>query len=238
MALATAELPTTWGLDEVSGGNAVLLGFAECSLHLLAPPGVRFKLDESDEERASWRHAVWRVEDDEELPIISIHSPDLVVNLRTSEVVDLLPIDHHDFVRGEMARQLCRAISFSKPLFGTCAHDEDAQIAGRTLSWVNRELADAFPAEGWFRQERPSVQMPNTIEEFLEHFSADQSDACEESVRAVGRPTSMCMNYSLIVPMSRKPSYAFLVIWILIDSLASNWLTHGAGLKHVQTPHR
>lgn len=232
MALKTTELPTTWGQDEVSGGNFVLLGFAEDSLHLVAPPGVRFKLDEPDEDRADWRYAVWRVEDGEEIPLVSIDAPDVVTGLRTSEVVDLLPIDHHDFVRAAMARQLCRAISFGKPSSGRCPDDKDAQIAGRTLTWVNQELADAFPAEGWFRQERPSVRMPSTIEEFLEHFSDDSSSIPKEPVRLVASPRFAHISGLGFWSHGWGGGQA-LALWMLVGSLASGWHTLALRLRGV-----
>jgi hypothetical protein len=218
-----AELPTTWGQDKVSGGNHVLLGFAEFSLHLVAPPGVRFKLDEPDEERTNWRHAVWRIEDNDELPVISIDTPDLVVGMRTSEVVDMLPLEQHDFVRAEMARQLCRAISFGRPSSGACPNDEDALVAGRTLSWVNRELADAFPSEAWFRQDRPTMHIPNTVDEFLDRVSNDQLSAEDKpprGARPVKQPRSLTLYF---VPAARTPSYAFVIVWVLIGSLTSHW---------------
>jgi hypothetical protein len=232
MALKTTELPTTWGQDELSGGNFVLLGFAEYSLHLVAPPGARFKLDESDEERADWRHAVWQVKSDEDTPVVSIDAPDVVVGLRTSEVVELLPIDYHDFIRAQMARQLCRAISFGKPISGGCPDDEAAQVAGRTLNWVNQELADAFPAEGWFRQERPSVQMPNTIEEFLERFSDGRSSTHEESPRFAARSTLLTLGSS-----RRSASvHAILIFGMMMGSLTHAWRTLAVRIE--RTPDR
>lgn len=161
------ELPQQWWTDEIDGDSWVLLGVSVGSLHVVVPPGVRCRPGEPDHERVLWRHAVWIAEDDEDPPAVCVDVPDSVACLQTSEVVEMLPRGHHDFVRQAMARQISRAVTFSLPINSSGADEHHARQAGRTLSWIADQLSNAFPSESWFKPKVPAMWIPNTIEEFL-----------------------------------------------------------------------
>lgn len=167
MAAFPLETPNAWAPEELSHGNRVLLAAQPGAVHLLAPPGVAMQSDEPTRSRAAWRYAIWEEDAEAGPPVIAIDEPSRVEDLSLSEVVDLLPLDRHDFVRCEMARQLCRAQTFGAPPAGGRPADRHAQLAGRTLSWAAAELAIAFPRETWFELEEPVVWIPETVEELL-----------------------------------------------------------------------
>jgi hypothetical protein len=193
MTAPTRESPI-WNREELGHGNFVLLAFVGHELHLLVPPGGRIGPDEHDEDRGGWRYAVWAQDPDLGPPLISIDSPDRVATLASSEVVDLLPAELHDFVRHELARQLCRAATFSKPPRGGRPIDHHAQLAGRTCAWVSAELSDAFPGERWFEPIEPLVRIPRTVDELLERMppaerrkgQADRRTRLEQAGELVG----------------------------------------------------
>lgn len=156
-----------WNREELSHGNFVLLGRGGAVVHVLAPPGARIQTDEQDRTRARWRHAVW--DEDFELgpPALSIDEPTSVDELTAAEVVELLPVKDHDFVRVELARQLCRAETFGSPRYGGRLSDRQALLAGRTRSWATAELEAAFPGESWFEIDEPEIWIPATADELL-----------------------------------------------------------------------
>lgn len=178
-------LPDAWSPRDVERRGDVLVGFSGVFLHVVAPPGVRLRFDEPDSEWVRWRHAEWEPRD-EEPPVIAVDIPDRVMLLSTWEVVAMLPVEHHDFVRRAMARQISRAIMFGGPLDGGYRAEEHAQKAGRTLSWVTAELSDAFPGEHWYTTPELSMSIPGTIDELLERLPMPQPSYAEADEQVVG----------------------------------------------------
>lgn len=167
----------------------MLVGCVHATVHLLAPPGARIQPDEPDRDRACWRYAVWEEDADIGPPMISIDRPDSVVDMGSAEVVDLLPNEMHDFVRVELARQFCRAVTFGKAPEGGRPLDRHALLAGRTLGWTSGELTRAFPDEHWFTLEAPVVRIPSTVDELLERIPAGD-DGQEPRPRRWGKIVS------------------------------------------------
>ncbi len=159
------DLPNTWWTDELDGESRVLLGRGFHLLHLVAPPGEGFGCVELDDERATWRWAIWF--DDDNPPAICLDLPCSVSYMGTREVVERLPHAHHDFVRLAMARQMSRAVTFGTPLPGRCPEECHARSAGQALAWLADELAEAFPHESWYRLDVESIEIPTTAEELL-----------------------------------------------------------------------
>lgn len=170
-----SELPETWRSDDLDGESRLLIGLCPHSLHVLAPPGVRCRRGERDEERVSWRHAIWP-SDEQDPPAVYVDSPHTVISMRTSEVVELLPAGNHDFVRLAMARHIALAVLFALPAVGCCAEERYARVAGRTHAWVVGQLSEAFPAEDWFRPDIETVSIPDTADELLRQLPAPPAE--------------------------------------------------------------
>lgn len=168
-----SELPKTWWADDLDGESRLLIGLCARSLHVVAPPGVRCRHGEPDEERVSWRHAIWW-SDEQDPPAVHVDSPHSVISMQTSEVVQLLPVGHHDFVRLAMARHISRAVLFALPAVGRCPEERYARVAGQTHAWVVNQLSQAFPTENWFRfmPVADGVPIPDTADELLRQLSA------------------------------------------------------------------
>ncbi|HEX9967429.1 MAG TPA: hypothetical protein VGB06_05745 [Solirubrobacterales bacterium] len=166
------ENSSIWVRAELRHGNNVLLRALGGSVQLLVPPGVHLHPDEPDGERFAWRYAIWREDFDLGPPALSIDEPDVVSDLPTADVVEMLPPHLHEFVKAEMARQISRAESFRKPPAGQCSFDRHAQLAGRTRAWATEELAEAFPEDHWFGPDFSQIRIPVTAEEFLARMPA------------------------------------------------------------------
>lgn len=161
------ELPVKWEERDFGAGNRGLFALGHETMHVLAPPGVAYRLEEPLQRVVQWRHAIWICE--EELPpVVSLDPPELVEELSTAGVIEMLPSSAHDFVRGAMARQLRLATLYGAPDELGCRDDKKAQRAGRARSWTVDELCAAFPEERWYRDEEVSVEIPGTVEELLE----------------------------------------------------------------------
>jgi hypothetical protein len=194
-------MPDSWRIVELDGGGHALIGFADESMHALAPPGVRIRLDEPDEDRVLWRHAVWRGERRGAPPLLTVDAPEEVCDLQTREVVEMLPDAQHDFVRRAMALQLTRAYTYICSPASTCFEETRARIGGRTCMWVTEQLVEAFPSESWFRPRIESVDIPDTAEELLRELLPPASrDTRRRSlliswVKKVGRTESMLRSW-------------------------------------------
>lgn len=160
-------MPNSWQTVELDGGGRVLIGFEDESMHVLAPPGVRIRLDESNDDRVLWRHAVWTGQRRGGPPVLTVDAPEEVRGLQTRDVVEMLPISYHDFVRSAMAMQLARAYTYIRPPANTCFEETRARIGGRTCTWITGQLVEAFPSESWFRLRIEAVDIPDTADEFL-----------------------------------------------------------------------
>lgn len=160
------ELPITWKERDFGGGNVGLFALGEETMHVIAPPGVSLRPDESDVRTVHWRHAFWSCEENL-LPVVSIDPPEAVAELTAAAVIQMLPPQDHEFVRAAMARQLRLAGLYGTPDEEGCRDDKQAQRAGRARSWAIAELCDAFPGEHWFRDEQVSIEVPATVEELL-----------------------------------------------------------------------
>lgn len=161
------ELPVEWEERDFGAGNRGLVAFGQSTMHLVAPPGVSYRLEESIQQTVLWRHAIWAY--DEECPaVFGIDPPTLSRELSTAAVVEMLPAPAHDFVRAAMARQLRLASLYSAPDEFGSRDDKEAQRAGRARSWTVTELLTAFPGERWYRDEDVAVDIPGTVEELLE----------------------------------------------------------------------
>ena len=105
-----------------------------------APAGVRAFEGESAEDLDCWRRAMWWNPDE-----VWSEPPDTMQRLTWTELVTLLPDEHHHWVR-LCAQERLRAIR----AFGVPADDEDPQPAYRRCSEQAAErllsaLRDAFP---------------------------------------------------------------------------------------------
>ena len=167
MSASIPDFPRSWIRKESCYGGHVLLGFVDETIHLLAPPGARIQPDEADRDRVCWRHAVWEETLESGPPAVSVDPPNAVADLGSAEVVEMLPVELHDFVRSEMARQLCRAVTFGDPPIGGRPFDRHALLADRARAWISSELACAFPDEHWFTLDEPVVCIPATVDELL-----------------------------------------------------------------------
>lgn len=153
-------------------------------MHVVAPPAVRFRPDEPDSQRVSWRHVVWFLRDHDDEPVVSADLPDEVLTMRTVEVVELLSEQHHEFVRLAMARQIRRAALMEHSSEGACLADRHAQLAGRARGWVTHELIEAFPEESWFKSSPYLAEIPATVDELLQRIpSAEAAPLPERSWR-------------------------------------------------------
>lgn len=161
------ELPVKWEERDFGAGNRGLLAFGHETMHVLAPPGVAFLIEESTQQTTLWRHALWTYEEDLP-PVLALDPPVVVEELGTAAVVEMLPTAAHDFVRAAMATQLRLASLHNVPDEFGCRDDKEAQRAGRACSWTVAELTAAFPDEHWYRDEEVSVEIPGTVEEMLE----------------------------------------------------------------------
>jgi hypothetical protein len=161
------ELPVRWEEREFGAGDRGLFALGHETMHVLAPPGVAFLMEESRQQTTRWRHALWTCEE-EFPPVISLDPPTLIEELGTAAVVEMLPTEAHDFVRAAMARQLRLASLYSAFDELGCRYDKEAQRAGRVCSWTIAELLAAFPEERWYREEELAVEIPGTVEEVLE----------------------------------------------------------------------
>jgi hypothetical protein len=87
--------------------------------------------------------------------------------MRTAELVDRLPLRHHNFVRLAMASQIAYAVTFGAPADGRCLNEVHARSIGRSIAWLVDELSAAFPGESWYRIEVDEVEIPHTAEDLL-----------------------------------------------------------------------
>lgn len=176
-------LPESWRKLR-HGSSRVLIGFDREVMHVIAPPGVRIWLDESNEERVLWRHAIWTGSRRGGPPLLTIDPPDLVSGLDTRQVVELLPKAQHDFVRISMATQLTRAWTYVAPAADSCLEERRARIGGRSFSWITGQLLEAFPAESWFQSRIDRIEIPDTAAEFLRCLPAGPDP--EPRIRRLG----------------------------------------------------
>ena len=138
------ELPVKWEERDFGVGNRGLFALGHETMHVLAPPGVAYRLEESRQLAVQWRHAIWTCE--EELPpVVSLDPPELVEELSTAAAVEMLPPSAHDFVRAAMARQLRLATLYGAPDEFGRKDDKKAQRAGRARSWTVDSSPPHFP---------------------------------------------------------------------------------------------
>jgi hypothetical protein len=169
------DLPNTWWSDELDGESRVLLGLCLGLLHLVVPPGEGFGFIESNDERATWRWAIW-IGDEDNPPAVCVDLPYSVSYMETREVVERLPYAHHNFVRLAMARLMTRAVTFGAPPPGRCSEECYARSAGQALAWLVDELAEAFPGERWYRFDVESIEIPATAEALLRLVPGSQPE--------------------------------------------------------------
>ncbi len=169
------DLPNTWWSDELDGESRVLLGLCLGLLHLVVPPGEGFGFIESNDERATWRWAIW-IGDEDNPPAVCVDLPYSVSYMETREVVERLPYAHHNFVRLAMARLITRAVTFGAPPPGRCSDECYARSAGQALAWLVDELAEAFPRERWYRFDVDSIEIPATAEALLRLVPGSQPE--------------------------------------------------------------
>lgn len=220
MSASISDFPSSWIRKESCYGSHVLLGFVDETIHLLAPPGARIHPDEPDRDRVCWRHAIWEETIESGPPAISVDQPNQMAELGSAEVVEMLPVELHDFVRSEMARQLCRAVTFGEPPVGGRPFDRHAQLADRARAWISSELSCAFPDERWFMLNEPVVHIPTTIDELLAKMPV--SDDVPVSKRYPTRWTKV------IRRLARIPSRAEYEAFVGL-ALALRWVGRDGG---------
>lgn len=148
---------TTWTVQPATDGfGSWLVERSERSdVWVIAPPGVPLA---AGGEIAGWRLGSWETTDGRSASL-DRDSPCGERTITTREVLDLLPVEEHQFVFDTLVAQLAAAGSVATPRPGEAIVEDLARLGAQATAWARHELSESFPHDAW-PQPNPAAPFP------------------------------------------------------------------------------